>query len=651
MSQPSRDDLATWMEATWTRLHVNMTDEVDRALKAASVDTPSEPESWINSTNASYGTSETDSPDSGSSVGRNTDANSNSPSFGSSNSSDGSGDGSFDVRSNRSSSGADSGGDTSSGAAAATDSPRRNGDSNGNGSASANGGTIANGKHKGGSGSSRSAMASQMTTSARSGGSGSSGSSSRSSQLQGGAAATNTPPLIDAIPAPPRIPITDHSDAASKTTVSSGKSMALRAPPSFRWKDYLKLMWDTVYNQNIAMRSNKHAHAVFRGAMRGVCGGGCPHATSAYRNRALAVSIPSRAIARQVLERCPVGSSFHTVSTFSALMSVLGSHPDSQRRRATFVSDGVFRGMVTSRTITVTPRDALHFVDRAASLAAAARGDKSERWSVADSSDQLLIDQIFRLFYHHTLGVRFVGIQDEDTEDDETPGGRGTDADSGAGTTASIGAGAGSTGTSGDSSGGAPSSVPTASNGHASGAGNAATAAAAAATGAGAGAAAKPATASRSNAGPGAGSQGSTTASGSSSGGSHAHSGGSTASGSNDSGSDGGRGGGRGGRGGGGGPTARRGTVKVPAECSNFSLLTFRGHGRRATTSSNSSVGSGSSDRSGHTSATSGSAASRTAMDEVVAVCQVGHLCKCCHTGVGEDCSVHMDFDPKRVRK
>ena len=639
------------MEATWTRLHVNMTDEVDRALKAASVDTPSEPESWINSTNASYGTSETDSPDSGSSVGRNTDANSNSPSFGSSNSSDGSGDGSFDVRSNRSSSGTDSGGDTSSGAAAATaDSPHRNGDTNGNGSANANGGTNANGKQKGGSGSSRSAMASQMTTSARSGGSGSSG-SSRSSQLQGGAAATNTPPLIDAIPAPPRIPITDHSDAASKTTVSSGKSMALRAPPSFRWKDYLKLMWDTVYNQNIAMRSNKHAHAVFRGAMRGVCGGGCPHATSAYRNRALAVSIPSRAIARQVLERCPVGSSFHTVSTFSALMSVLGSHPDSQRRRATFVSDGVFRGMVTSRTITVTPRDALHFVDRAASLAAAARGDKSEQWSVADSSDQLLIDQIFRLFYHHTLGVRFVGIQDEDTEDDETPGGRGTDADSGAGTTASIGAGAGSTGTSGDSSGGAPSSVPTASNGHASGAGNAATAAAAAATGAGAGAAAKPATASRSNAGPGAGSQGSTTASGSSSGGSHAHSGGSTASGSNDSGSDGGRGGGRGGRGGGGGPTARRGTVKVPAECSNFSLLTFRGHGRRATTSSNSSVGSGSSDRSGHTSATSGSAASRTAMDEVVAVCQVGHLCKCCHTGVGEDCSVHMDFDPKRVRK
>ena len=639
------------MEATWTRLHVNMTDEVDRALKAASVDTPSEPESWINSTNASYGTSETDSPDSGSSVGRNTDANSNSPSFGSSNSSDGSGDGSFDVRSNRSSSGTDSGGDTSSGAAAATaDSPHRNGDTNGNGSANANGGTNANGKQKGGSGSSRSAMASQMTTSARSGGSGSSGSSSRSSQLQGGAAATNTPPLIDAIPAPPRIPITDHSDAASKTTVSSGKSMALRAPPSFRWKDYLKLMWDTVYNQNIAMRSNKHAHAVFRGAMRGVCGGGCPHATSAYRNRALAVSIPSRAIARQVLERCPVGSSFHTVSTFSALMSVLGSHPDSQRRRATFVSDGVFRGMVTSRTITVTPRDALHFVDRAASLAAAARGDKSEQWSVADSSDQLLIDQIFRLFYHHTLGVRFVGIQDEDTEDDETPGGRGTDADSGAGTTASIGAGAGSTGTSGDSSGGAPSSVPTASNGHASGAGNAATAAAAAATGAGAGAAAKPATASRSNAGPGAGSQGSTTASGSSSGGSHAHSGGSTASGSNDSGSDGGRD--RGGRGRGrGGPTARRGTVKVPAECSNFSLLTFRGHGRRATTSSNSSVGSGSSDRSGHTSATSGSAASRTAMDEVVAVCQVGHLCKCCHTGVGEDCSVHMDFDPKRVRK
>merc|ERR1719163_1598884 len=246
---------------------------------------------------------------------------------------------------------------------------------------------------RGGVSGSRSAMASQMTTSARSGGSGGSGSSSRSSQLQGGAAATNTPPLIDAIPAPPRIPITDHSDAASKTTVSSGKSMALRAPPSFRWKDYLKLMWDTVYNQNIAMRSNKHAHAVFRGAMRGVCGGGCPHATSAYRNRALAVSIPSRAIARQVLERCPVGSSFHTVSTFSALMSVVGS-------------------------------------------------------------------------------------QDEDTEDDETPGGRGTDADSGAGTTASIGAGAGSTGTSGDSSGGAPSSVPTASNGHASGAGNAATAAA-----------------------------------------------------------------------------------------------------------------------------------------------------------------------------
>jgi len=68
-------------------------------------------------------------------------------------------------------------------------------------------------------------------------------------------------------------------------------------------------------------------------------------------------------------------------------------------RREKFINNGVIRGLMSSRTILVTRKDAKQF---------------QKKDSV---DDQALIDTIFTLFYRHPMGVRFVVAQDDQTDE------------------------------------------------------------------------------------------------------------------------------------------------------------------------------------------------------------------------------------------
>jgi len=113
---------------------------------------------------------------------------------------------------------------------------------------------------------------------------------------------------------------------------SSGNDHQAGPTQRFQPKQYMDEFWTSVVKSNAPARNNPHAEAVFRGAMRGVCGGSCPRARGRFRNAKLALTVPTRSMARDVLERCPAGSCFHTVSRFSTLLAVVGSGAECEER-------------------------------------------------------------------------------------------------------------------------------------------------------------------------------------------------------------------------------------------------------------------------------------------------------------------------------